>query len=137
MQFMRKRRRRRWIQNSQLLASRIAKLRVLLSPLALGSQEQFLRSPKASLSGLTPVQALRRGLVAGVMTAARGFLERWASPHPAQRPAFVRKHELTAMRCAQAPEPRIRNHKPSLLVHLRVVDGVVSGAGNEPWMSIQ
>ena len=76
MQFMRKRRRRRWIQNGQLLASRIAKLRVLLSPLAFGSQEQFLRSPKASLSGLTPVQALRRGLVASVMTAARGFLER-------------------------------------------------------------
>lgn len=76
MQFMRKRRRRRWIQNSRLLASLIAKLRVLLSPLALGSQEQFLRSPKASQSGLTPVQALRRGLVASVMTAARGFLER-------------------------------------------------------------
>jgi hypothetical protein len=76
MQFMRKRRRHRWIQNGRLLASRIAKLRVLLSPLAFGSQEQFLRSPKASLSGLTPVQALRRGLVASVMTAARGFLER-------------------------------------------------------------
>ncbi|MCK6372755.1 MAG: hypothetical protein L6Q69_01475 [Zoogloea sp.] len=47
-----------------------------MSPLAFGSQEQFLRSHKASLSGLTPVQALRRGLVASVMTAARGFLER-------------------------------------------------------------
>ena len=76
MQFMRKRRRRQWIQNGRLLASRIAKIRVLLSPLAFGSQEQFLRSSKASLSGLTPVQALRRGLVTSVMTAARGFLER-------------------------------------------------------------
>jgi hypothetical protein len=36
----------------------------------------FLNFPKGSLSGLTPVQALRRGLVTRVMTAARGHLER-------------------------------------------------------------
>lgn len=36
-----------------------------------------------------------------------------------------------------SPAPRIRNHKASLLVHLRDVGGLVSGAGNEPWMSIQ
>ena len=35
------------------------------------------------------------------------------------------------------PKPRIRNHKASLLVHLRAADGVGYGAGNEPWMSIQ
>lgn len=35
------------------------------------------------------------------------------------------------------PKPRIRNHKASLLVHLCDVGGLVSGAGNEPWMSIQ
>ena len=51
-------------------------VRKLLAPLPIGSQDQFLNFPKGSLSGLTPVQALRRGLVARVMTAARGHLER-------------------------------------------------------------
>lgn len=76
MQLLRKRRRLRWLQNRRVLAGRILQVRALLSPLPIGSQEQFLNSPKASWAGLTPVQALRRGHVARVMTAARGFLER-------------------------------------------------------------
>jgi hypothetical protein len=39
-------------------------------------QCSILYCAKASLAGLTPVQALRRGLVASVMTAAHGYLER-------------------------------------------------------------
>lgn len=35
------------------------------------------------------------------------------------------------------PKPRIRNYKASLLVHLREAGGLDSGAGTEPWMSIQ
>lgn len=63
-------------QNSRLLARRVLKVRALLSSLPRGSQDQFLLLPKGSLAGLTPVQALRRGLVASVITAARGYLER-------------------------------------------------------------
>ena len=63
-------------QNSRLLARRVLKVRALLSSLPRGSQDQFLVFPKGSLAGLTPVQALRRGLVANVMIAARGYLER-------------------------------------------------------------
>ena len=55
MQLLRKRRRLRWLQNRRVLAGRILQVRALLSPLPIGSQEQFLNSPKASLAGLTPV----------------------------------------------------------------------------------
>jgi len=73
---MRKRRRIWQLENRLRLASRLHEVRVLLASLPRGSQNQFLHLPKASLVGLTPVQALRRGLVASVMTAACGYLER-------------------------------------------------------------
>ena len=76
MPFMRKRHRTQWLQNRRALAHRLMEVRKLLSPLPIGSQNQFLHFPKGRLSGLTPVQALRRGLVTRVMTAARGHLER-------------------------------------------------------------
>lgn len=76
MPFMRKRHRTRWLQNRRALAHRLMEVRKRLAPLPIGSQNQFLNFPKGSLSGLTPVQALRRGLVTRVMTAARGHLER-------------------------------------------------------------
>lgn len=76
MPFMRKRHRTRLLQNRRALAHRLMEVRRLLAPLPIGSQNQFLNFPKGSLSGLTPVQALRRGLVVRVMTAARGHLER-------------------------------------------------------------
>ena len=76
MPFMRKRHRTQWLQNRRALAERFIEVWKLFSPLPIGSQNQFLHFPKGSLSGLTPVQALRRGLVARVMTAAHGHLER-------------------------------------------------------------
>ena len=76
MQSARKKRRLHQRQNSRLLARRVLKVRALLASLPGGSQDQFLLFPKASLAGLTPVQALRRDLVANVMIAARGYLER-------------------------------------------------------------
>jgi hypothetical protein len=72
-----RKRRRLWRRENRFrLASRVQVVRALLAPLPHGSQNQFLHSPKASLAGLTPIQALRRGLVASVMTAAHGYLER-------------------------------------------------------------
>lgn len=50
MQLLRKRRRLRWLQNRRVLAGRILQVRALLSPLPIGSQEQFLNSPKAGWS---------------------------------------------------------------------------------------
>jgi hypothetical protein len=76
MPFMRKRHQTRWRQNRRALVHRLMEVRKLLAPMPIGSQSQFLNLPKGSLSGLTPVQALRRGLVARVMTAAHGHLER-------------------------------------------------------------
>jgi hypothetical protein len=76
MQSARKKRRLHQRQNRRLLARRVLKVRALLATLPRGSQDQFLLFPKASLAGLTPVRALRRGLVASVTTAARGYLER-------------------------------------------------------------
>lgn len=72
-----RKRRRVWQRENRLqLANRLQDVRVLLASLPRGSQNQFLHSPKASLLGLTPVEALRRGLVASVMKAAHGYLER-------------------------------------------------------------
>jgi len=76
MPFMRKRHQTRWRQNRRALVHRLMEVRKLLAPMPIGGQNQFLNLPKGSLSGLTPVQALRRGLVARVMTAAHGHLER-------------------------------------------------------------
>jgi hypothetical protein len=73
---MRKRRRVWQCENRLRLASRVQEVRALLASLPSGSQNQFLHCPKASLAGLTPAQALRRGLVASVMTAAHGYLGR-------------------------------------------------------------
>lgn len=41
-----------------------------------GSKLQFFVCPKASLIGLTPLEALRHGLLASVLRAAEGFAER-------------------------------------------------------------
>jgi hypothetical protein len=72
-----RKRRRTWQRENRLrLASRVRQVRALLGSLPSSSQNQFLYCAKASLAGLTPVQALRRGLVASVMTAAHGYLER-------------------------------------------------------------
>ena len=76
MGFARKRRRAQWLQNRCQLQQRIQCVRALLSSLPASSQNQFLFSGKGSLAGLTPVQALRRGLVSKVMNSAAGFLER-------------------------------------------------------------
>jgi hypothetical protein len=62
--------------NQRQLARRILKVRALLAALPRSGQNQFLYSPTASLAALTLIQALRRGLVASVMTAARGCPER-------------------------------------------------------------
>lgn len=66
----------RWRQNCRRLPQRIRDIRELLSSLPVGSQDQFLFQPKASLGGLTPIQALRRGSVAKVRTAALGHRDR-------------------------------------------------------------
>lgn len=41
-----------------------------------GSKLQFFIRPKASLGGITPLEALRRGALANVLRAADGFAER-------------------------------------------------------------
>ena len=72
-----RKRRRTWLRENRLrLARRVQQVRALLASLPSSSQNQFLYCAKASLAGLTPVKALRRGLVASVMTAAHGYLER-------------------------------------------------------------
>lgn len=72
MRSIRQRRCLRWRENCRSLQHRIRNIRELLSSLPAGSQDQFLFQPKASLAGLTPIQALRRGCVAEVKTAALG-----------------------------------------------------------------
>lgn len=76
MRSIRQQRCLRWGQNCRRLPQRIRDIRELLSSLPVGSQDQFLFQPKASLAGLTPIQALRRGLVAAVRTAALGHRDR-------------------------------------------------------------
>ena len=51
-------------------------VRELLGDLPIGSRLQFYTQPRGSLSGLTPIQALRAGKVADVRRAAEGFRER-------------------------------------------------------------
>jgi hypothetical protein len=41
-----------------------------------GSKLQFFAGPKASLGGITPLEALRHGALARVLRAADGFAER-------------------------------------------------------------
>ena len=41
-----------------------------------GSKLQFFVSPKGSLGGITPLEALRQGSLASVLRAAEGFAER-------------------------------------------------------------
>lgn len=53
-----------------------AQLRKLLGGLPIGSRLQFYQTPKGSLAGLTPIQALQAGKVADVKRAAEGFRER-------------------------------------------------------------
>ena len=72
----RKRRRVQRLENRGQLRKRIQRVRALLSSLPTSSQNQFLFLGKGSLAGLTPIQALRRGLVSKVMVSAAGFLER-------------------------------------------------------------
>jgi hypothetical protein len=48
----------------------------LLGALPGGSKLQFFTTPKGSLAGLTPLDALASGKVASVRAAARGFVER-------------------------------------------------------------
>lgn len=76
MRSARKRQRVQRLQNRRQLQQRIQCVRALLSSLPISSQSQFLFSGKGSLAGLTPAQALRRGMVAKVITSAAGFLER-------------------------------------------------------------
>lgn len=76
MRSIRQRRCLRWRQKCRRLPQRIRDIRELLSSLPAGSQDQFLFQPKASLAGLTPIQALRRGSVAEVRTAALGYRDR-------------------------------------------------------------
>lgn len=73
---VRKRQRVQRLQNRCQLQQRIQCVRALLSSLPTSSQNQFLFSGKGSLAGLTPVQALRRGLISKVMNSAAGFVER-------------------------------------------------------------
>lgn len=51
-------------------------VRAMLGDLPIGSRLQFYTQPRGSLSGLTPIQALRAGKVADVRRAAEGFRER-------------------------------------------------------------
>jgi hypothetical protein len=48
----------------------------VLAELPVGAQWVFLTTPKGSLSGLTPMQALAQGRYADVRTAAQGYAER-------------------------------------------------------------
>jgi hypothetical protein len=47
-----------------------------LSDLPGGSKLQFFMTPKGSLSGQTPLDAIANGHLAAVRNAARGFVER-------------------------------------------------------------
>lgn len=64
------------------MAERTADIRSLeavcrrLGQLPAGSKWQFFVTPKASLEGKTPLEALREGGLAAVNTAADGFRER-------------------------------------------------------------
>lgn len=48
-------------------------VRAMLGELPIGSRLQFYRLPKASLAGLTPIEALKAGQLAAVRRAAEGF----------------------------------------------------------------
>ena len=69
-------RRRQW--RDWRRQAKVLELKVLerLSSLPKGSQMQFLLTPKGSLGGVTPRQALRQGRFADVERSAQGFLER-------------------------------------------------------------
>lgn len=57
-------------------AAQVARISHILEPLGAGAHWGFWSRPKGSLSGLRPLEALRRGLYSQVRTAAQGFAER-------------------------------------------------------------
>ena len=57
-----------------------AAVRKMLGDMPIGSRLQFYTGARGSLSGLTPIQALRAGKVADVRRAAEGFRERRNGP---------------------------------------------------------
>jgi hypothetical protein len=58
------------------LMKQVARVSHILEHLGPGEQFGFWVRPKGSLSGLRPLEALRRGLYSQVRTAAQGFAER-------------------------------------------------------------
>ena len=75
MASMRKRRRRR--RASKALRQRIVRqVRGILAGISSGGQLQFMHTPKGSLGGTTPTQAIFAGRAKAVITAATGFAER-------------------------------------------------------------
>jgi len=75
MASMRKRRRRR--RASKALRRRILRqVRGILTGTTSGGQLQFMHTPKGSLGGTTPMQAILAGRANAVVAAATGFVER-------------------------------------------------------------
>jgi hypothetical protein len=59
-----------------LFARRLGRICQMLGELPEGAQWVFLRTPKGSLSGRTPIEALLAGEYASVKVAAEGYAER-------------------------------------------------------------
>ena len=54
---------------------RLESVIAILGPLTHGARLQFWLNPRASLSGLTPMEAVARGQVAAVSAAAEAFTD--------------------------------------------------------------
>jgi hypothetical protein len=75
MASMRKRR-RRWRTSKAVRRRILRQVQAILAGISQGGQLQFLHTPKGSLGGTTPMQAILSGRARAVVVAATGFVER-------------------------------------------------------------
>ncbi len=75
MPSMRKRR-RRWRASKAVRRRIVGQVRDILAGISQGGRLQFLHTPKGSLGGSTPMQAILAVRAKAVVTAATGFVER-------------------------------------------------------------